>query len=119
MSYLSCLPIDIVKIDRSLVPSATGKCKTLPLTRAIIAMGHSLGMKVLAEGIETQAQLEMLETLRCDQFQGFHFCPPSPAEHIEALLRAGGHMPVTGRRLATRNRTVMVVDDEAPSLNFV
>jgi diguanylate cyclase (GGDEF)-like protein/PAS domain S-box-containing protein len=113
LSYLSRLPLDVVKIDRSLVPAVTGNSNALPITRAIIAMGHSLGMKVVAEGVETEGQLELLAANRCDQFQGFHFCAPTSAEHIEVMLGTGQRHPALDRRRAARVRTVLVVDDDA------
>jgi len=110
LTCLSRLPLDAVKIDRSLVPSVDSDA--LPITRAIIAMAHSLGLRVVAEGVETEGQLELLATNRCDVFQGYHFCAPVPAGPMEAMLRAGRRMPVLERRRTACTRTVLLVDDE-------
>jgi EAL domain-containing protein (putative c-di-GMP-specific phosphodiesterase class I)/CheY-like chemotaxis protein len=112
LTCLSRLPLDAVKIDRSLVPTATGNSDALPITRAIIAMAHSLGLKAVAEGVETEGQLELLAANRCDAFQGYHFSAPVPAGAMGAMLRAGRRMPVLERRRAARTRTVLLVDDE-------
>lgn len=95
-SSLSCLrrlPIDVVKIDRSLVPAVEAGSDALPIARAIIAMSHSLGMKVLAEGVENANQLEWLKDNRCDLFQGYHYSKPVDADGIAALVRAGRRRP--------------------------
>ncbi len=112
LSYLRRLPLDVIKIDRSLVPAVTGDSDALPITRAIIAMAHSLGMKVTAEGVENESQLELLAANHCDFFQGYHFSAPQPVEVIETMLRAGRKAPLLGRRNAARSRTIVVVDDE-------
>ena len=114
-SSLSCLrrlPIDVVKIDRSLVPGITASSEALSITRAIIAMAHSLGMKAHAEGIETESQLELLAANHCDRFQGYHFSAPVSADEIESMLRAGRTLQVPEWRRGAGVRTVLVVDDE-------
>lgn len=114
-SSLSCLrrlPIDVVKIDRSLVPAITASNEALSITRAIVAMAHSLGMKAHAEGIENESQLELLAANHCDRFQGFLFSAPVSADEIEAMLRAGRTLQAHERRRAAWVRTVLVVDDE-------
>jgi diguanylate cyclase (GGDEF)-like protein/PAS domain S-box-containing protein len=114
-SSLSCLrrlPIDVVKIDRSLVPGITASSEALSITRAIIAMAHSLGMKVHAEGIETEGQLELLAANHCDRFQGYHFSAPVSADEIEAMLRVGRTLQVPEWRRGAWVRTVLVADDE-------
>jgi EAL domain-containing protein (putative c-di-GMP-specific phosphodiesterase class I) len=64
------------------------------IIRAIIAMAHSLGLKVIGEGVETAEQLEFLQKHGCDEFQGFHFCRPIPSEDFSSLL-AGRCAPAT------------------------
>ncbi|HSW06464.1 EAL domain-containing protein [Aquabacterium sp.] len=119
LSYLRRLPVDVVKIDRSLVPGVTGSSEALPIVRAIIAMTHQLGMKVVAEGVANEAQLELLAANGCDQFQGFHFSAPVPAEQAEAMLRAGRRVPVPERRRAARAHKVLVVGADAGVLELV
>jgi len=114
-SSLSCLhrlPFDAVKIDSSLVPAVTAESDALPIVRAIIAMAHCLGMKVVAEGVESEAQFELLAANHCDEFQGLHFSAPVPLEQVEAMLRANRRFPVLNRRRAASVRAIMIVDDE-------
>ena len=85
LAYLQKLPIDSLKIDRSFV-SAIGEQTTV--IRAILSLAHSLGMKVVAEGVETIAQREFLLSIGCNEMQGFFFSKPAPPQDIEQLLRA-------------------------------
>jgi diguanylate cyclase (GGDEF)-like protein len=88
MSYLLRFPIDRLKIDVSFVRGMTQDQQSLLIVKAIISLAHSLKMKVIAEGVETLAQLEQLSSLGCDQCQGFLFGRPAPALAIESELRA-------------------------------
>jgi len=76
LSYLKKFPIDYVKIDRSFVRELGSSNQDAALCRAIIMMAHSLGMQVIAEGIENQRQLRMLQEMGCDFGQGYYFSPP-------------------------------------------
>jgi len=80
LSYLKKFPIDYVKIDRSFVRELGTSSQDEALCRAIIVMAHSLGMQVIAEGIENQRQLRMLQEMGCDFGQGYYFSPPLRAE---------------------------------------
>jgi EAL domain-containing protein (putative c-di-GMP-specific phosphodiesterase class I) len=72
MSYLRRFPIDKLKIDRSFIKDLTTHADAASIVKAIISLGHSLQLKVVAEGVETAQQLEQLRELGCDQFQGFY-----------------------------------------------
>jgi len=88
LSHLSTLPIDCLKIDRSFVAAlAPGKAEEA-VVRSVILLGQSLGKSVVAEGIETAAQQEMLLQLGCPLGQGFHLARPMPAAQVTALLQA-------------------------------
>ncbi|WP_292780516.1 EAL domain-containing protein, partial [Methylophilus sp. UBA6697] len=76
LSYLKKFPIDYVKIDRSFVRELGTSGEDEALCRAIIVMAHSLGMQVIAEGIENQRQLRILQEMGCDFGQGYYFSPP-------------------------------------------
>lgn len=76
LSILSEMDIDILKIDRSFVEKMIVNTKSLSLVKTIINMGHSLGFEIVAEGIETLQQLELLKQLDCDIGQGYYFSPP-------------------------------------------
>lgn len=89
LSYLKRFPVDTLKIDRTFISDITTDSDDAAITRAIISMGHSLRLRVIAEGVETREQLEFLQALRCDEGQGNYFGRPSPAMEIEELLRSG------------------------------
>ena len=86
LSYLRRFPIGCVKIDRSFVCGIPQNPEDEALTAAVIAMAHSLELRVVAEGVETLAQAEFLRSHRCDELQGFLFSRPLPAEEFESLL---------------------------------
>jgi EAL domain-containing protein (putative c-di-GMP-specific phosphodiesterase class I) len=85
-SYLRRFPLHTLKIDRSFVRDIPGHQDVAAITRAIIAMGHSLKLKVVAEGVETRPQLDYLRELGCDEYQGYLFSATIPADQFEALL---------------------------------
>ncbi len=75
MSYLRRFPIDKLKIDRCFIEQMTARPEDASIVRAIISLAHSLRLKVIAEGVETPEQLQLLAELGCDQYQGFYFSP--------------------------------------------
>lgn len=85
LSYLHRLPIQTIKIDRSFVAEVTSNDDSRLIVDAIISLSKSLGKKIIAEGVETAAQLEYLRNKQCDVAQGFYFAPPLPAEAIREL----------------------------------
>ena len=87
LSYLKRLPIDVLKIDQSFVRDISSDPDDAAIVQAIIAMAHSLGIKVIAEGVETAEQLAFLRLHRCDGMQGYYFSRPVPPEQFAELLR--------------------------------
>jgi len=87
LSYLKRFPVDYVKIDRSFISELEHSSQDAAITRAIIAMVHSLERKVVAEGVETQAQMDFLKANHCDEIQGYLLSPPVPALQFAELLR--------------------------------
>lgn len=86
LSYLQQLPASIVKIDRSFVQPVATSPRDQRLVRAMIAMAHDLGYRVVAEGIETQDAYELLASWRCDEAQGYHISRPLPPAALESWL---------------------------------
>jgi diguanylate cyclase (GGDEF)-like protein/PAS domain S-box-containing protein len=86
LSYLSKLPLDTLKIDRSFVIDMTAGPQGLALVSTIIGLAHSLKLKVIAEGVETEEQSRLLRLLNCDDLQGFFFSRPLPSAEFEATF---------------------------------
>jgi EAL domain-containing protein (putative c-di-GMP-specific phosphodiesterase class I) len=86
LSYLQRFPLDGLKIDRSFVQALGANGNGPPIAEAIVAMAHTLGLGVVAEGVETDQQAELLLQLGCTLGQGFLFAKPMPAEHMASYL---------------------------------
>jgi EAL domain-containing protein (putative c-di-GMP-specific phosphodiesterase class I) len=86
LGYLKRYPIDKLKIDRCFVSEVTGEGHDLAITTAIIQMARSLRLETVAEGVETQAQMDALRDMGCDQFQGFLISHPLPAQDIRVFI---------------------------------
>ncbi|MEY2457150.1 MAG: hypothetical protein QOK06_2244, partial [Acidimicrobiaceae bacterium] len=94
LSYLQRFPIDILKIDQSFVAGIDGDAEDSALARAIVRLAQTLQLTAIAEGVETQPQLDRLRDLGCEYAQGYHLCRPQDAESIGAVLR-GSNAPTT------------------------
>ena len=89
LSYLKRFPIDRLKIDQSFVRDIPGDTEDAAIATAIIAMAHNLGIKVVAEGVETPDQLQFLQNQGCDYVQGFYLSRPLDTDGVTALLQCG------------------------------
>jgi EAL domain-containing protein (putative c-di-GMP-specific phosphodiesterase class I) len=89
LSYLKRFPVDRLKIDRSFVADIGVSGDDETITSAIIALAHSLKLHVIAEGVETSAQLDFLKERACDEMQGFYFARPLSTDAISELLQGG------------------------------
>ncbi len=87
LNYLKRFPVDMLKIDRSFVQDVMSNADSAAVTDAIIALAKSLRLKITAEGVETQEQLEYLQMRGCDEGQGFYFSRPVPADIIASMLQ--------------------------------
>jgi len=90
LSRLQFLPLDSLKIDQSFIRDLSRNPKSGHIVTAIIALGRSLGLEIIAEGVESKEQLEFLRSLNCNYVQGFYFHRPLKPEQITVLLRQGG-----------------------------
>ncbi|MEP7312365.1 MAG: EAL domain-containing protein [Pseudomonadota bacterium] len=98
LSYIMKLPVNELKIDRSFISSMVGNNDLSTIVRSTIDLGHNLGLKVVAEGVETAAGLELLRQLGCDQAQGFYLSRPLFADDLTLWLRTSGFAPTGGTR---------------------
>lgn len=101
LGYLKRFPIDCLKIDQSFVRDISVDQEDAAIARMVVMLGHSLRLKVVAEGVETQEQLQFLTACQCDQIQGYIFSPPVPEHEFEAMLQSDRRLVQEQRLLAT------------------
>lgn len=89
MAYLQKLQVDYLKIDQSFVKDVASNSGSRAIVEAMIVMAHKLGLKVVAEGVETIEQKKLLQSFGCDYAQGYLYSPAMPAVEFEHLLKAG------------------------------
>ena len=103
LAYLHQFPFDILKIDRCFITNIDQNSKNAVITKAIIEMAHQLDLKVIAEGVETQAELDFLVEHQCDELQGYLFARPLPAQEFEKLLLSNKCFPIASSQLSMSN----------------
>ncbi|MCK9988092.1 MAG: hypothetical protein AzoDbin1_04564 [Azoarcus sp.] len=119
-SSLACLkrfPLDYLKIDRAFVSDVTTDPGDAAICIATIQLAHSLRLKVIAEGVEDEFQMEYLRRRGCDELQGYYFSRPVAGEAIAAMLRGGVRMNRAAVAVGTPEPTLLLVDDEPNVLN--
>lgn len=89
LSYLNRFPVNELKIDQSFISGILQEPSNLAIVKAIIAMVHSLGLHVVAEGVETKKQLAIIQSLNCTEYQGYLFSKPIQAKEFQKLLSLG------------------------------
>ena len=87
LGYLAKLPVNALKIDRSFILSITDNSDSMAIVSTIISLAHSLNMKVIAEGVETEEQSKFLRLLKCDEVQGYFLSKPLPSCELADFLR--------------------------------
>ncbi len=115
LAYLRRFPIDTLKIDRTFVTNVTTNPDDATIARTIIRLAHELKHSVIAEGVETAAQLNYLRRNGCDQVQGYFFSRPLPVAEVEQLLRTGTVLPPNAEVGAPLN-TLLLVDEQTEHL---
>jgi diguanylate cyclase (GGDEF)-like protein/PAS domain S-box-containing protein len=105
LSYLKRFPLNYLKIDKSFIDDITSNRNDAAIATAIISMAGSLEIKVIAEGVETLAQLRILSAHGCDAMQGYYFSRPLPAGELTRLLTAGAHLEIAPAPTATTKTT--------------
>ena len=93
LNYLARLPADVIKIDQSFIAELTESPETMALVTHIIGLAHSLGLTVVAEGVEEDGQVQLLRLLRCDQLQGYLLGRPMPAPDFAQWLQGQSPVP--------------------------
>ena len=112
LSYLKRFPFDNLKIDQSFVKGITNDPNCAAIIKTIIAMSRSLRLKVIAEGVETDAQLNYLRLNNCDEIQGTHFSRPTITADFGQLLRENRQLPALNSQADNGEMAILVVDDE-------
>jgi CheY-like chemotaxis protein len=111
LAYLKQFPVDYLKIDQSFVREMLTEPKVAAIVRSVIALGHSLGFKIIAEGVETEAQLAYLRRYQCDEMQGYYFSRPLAPDAFAALLREERGLPPPSTESGPQP-TLLLLDDE-------
>ncbi len=117
LAYLSQFPVDELKIDRSFVRDVASNARSEAISTSVIALAHQMGLRVIAEGVETEEQLSFLHRNGCDEIQGYYFSRPIPAAAFAILLAADKRLVMPDPYLAPR--TLLVVDDEPAVLAMI
>jgi diguanylate cyclase (GGDEF)-like protein/PAS domain S-box-containing protein len=112
LAYLQRFPIDKLKIDIAFVREITTNPNDAAIALAIISMAHSLKLQVIAEGVETRAQLEYLRRSRCDEIQGYVFSRPLPPDELSQLVQSARSLPPAPGAASQPAQTLLIVDDD-------
>jgi diguanylate cyclase (GGDEF)-like protein/PAS domain S-box-containing protein len=117
LAYLKRFPIDKLKIDIAFVRDITVNPDDAAIALAIISMAHSMKMHVIAEGVETRAQMVYLRRHRCDEIQGFHFSRPLPPTQMAEILVNNRAVPHEPESAESGRQTLLLVDDDVNVLS--
>jgi diguanylate cyclase (GGDEF)-like protein len=112
LAYLKRFPIDALKIDHAFIRDVTTNPEDAAIALAIIGLAHGLKLKVVAEGVETEGQLNFLSMHACDEMQGYYFSRPVPPSECEAMLREGRRLSLSTNEAAAKPAVLLLDDDE-------
>ena len=116
LAYLRRFPIDKLKIDIAFIRDITHNPDAAAIALTIISMAHTLKLVVIAEGVETAAQLAYLRRHGCDQIQGYYFSRPLPLTDLEQLVQEGKRLPAQQGAASASLKTLLLVDDDVDAL---
>lgn len=117
LSFLSRFPVNTVKIDQVFIADVTSNPNTAAVVRSIVGMARALRLRVVAEGVETQGQLNFLRRHDCDAVQGYFICKPVAGDQFLAFIRQFPGLPPRRAETESASRTLLLVDDEINILN--
>ena len=112
LAYLRRFPLDSLKIDRAFIRDVASKADAAVIAQTIISLAHGLKLKVVAEGVESEAQLDFLSNRGCDEIQGYYFAPPQSAEDCTRALTEDRRLRRTQSEVAPDLPTLLLVDDD-------
>ncbi len=112
LAYLKRFPIDALKIDHAFIRDVTTNPEDAAIALAIIGLAHSLKLKVVAEGVETEGQLNFLSMHACDEMQGYYFSRPVPPSECEAMMREGRRLRLPANEIGSKPAVLLLDDDE-------
>jgi len=116
LAYLKRFPVDSLKVDRSFVQDIIFDPDAFSIAKSIIVLAHSLNLDVIAEGIETDSQLRMLQLLKCDCVQGYYFSKPMDADKTTAFLDANKYLSLPDAISKDGSHALLLVDDDEHTL---
>lgn len=119
LSYLKRFPVDKLKIDRTFVEGLTSESGGLAIPAAVIGLAHALGLRVIAEGVETQSQVQQLAMLGCDEIQGYYFSKPLAEADLRQLISRDSRLDLTTINRQPYSRTVLLIDDDQGVLSSI
>jgi len=119
LAYLKRFPIDKLKIDIAFVREVTSNPDDAAIVLAIINMAHSLKLRVIAEGVEKDAQLAYLRRHNCDEMQGYYFSRPLPEDEFELMLKEGKYLSPPVDEAMVNQQTLLIVDDDVFMLDVL
>jgi len=118
LAYLRRFALDALKIDRAFIKDVVENPDDAAITLAVINLAHSLNLKVVAEGVETEGQVNLLSLHSCDEIQGYYFSRPLPASEIEAMMRSGRRL-ARSENFTLEKAAVLLVDDNQDDLRLL
>jgi diguanylate cyclase (GGDEF)-like protein/PAS domain S-box-containing protein len=117
LGYLKRFPFSQLKIDRSFITDILTEPDSASLARSMISIGHNLGIRVIAEGVELAEQMSFLRAAGCDELQGYFYSPPLPPLACMQFLRSGGPLSLPANIIDGVDRYLLIIDDEPGILN--